>query len=62
VKGEFPKWCWFCEDSYNFDGSKARNDHIASHFEEGCDMTKWKDLFTTSSVEAGPGKIGSQVI
>jgi hypothetical protein len=51
-----------CEDSYNFDGSKARNDHIASHLEEGCDITKWKDLFSTSSVEAGPGKIGSQVI
>jgi serine/threonine protein kinase len=44
---ELPKWCGFCERSHHFDGLKARNHHMAKHFEEGLDMTKWKDPCTS---------------
>jgi serine/threonine protein kinase len=50
VHSEFPKWCGFCERSHHFDGSKTRNHHMAKHFEEGLDMTKWKDLYTSGIV------------
>ena len=42
--------CGFCERSHRFDGSKARNHHMANHFEEGRDMTKWKDPCTSGRI------------
>jgi hypothetical protein len=50
VHSEFPKWCGFCEQSHHFDGSKTRNHHMAKHFEEGFDMTKWKDPCTSDRI------------
>lgn len=43
VESKFPRWCGFCAQSQDFNGSKARNDHMASHFESGLDMSKWRD-------------------
>jgi len=48
IQSEFPRWCGFCERSQDFDGSKARNNHMASHFEDGLDMSGWKDPPTSS--------------
>jgi hypothetical protein len=48
IQSEFPRWCGFCERPQDFDGSKARNNHMASHFEDGLNMSGWKDPPTSS--------------
>lgn len=43
---EFPKWCGFCAVECLTWTWNQRINHIAEHFEHGCDMLSWQDQTT----------------
>lgn len=50
VRSKCPQWCGFCGQYQEFHNPRERNNHMARHFEDGRDMTLWREPPASSEI------------